>query len=264
MIVLLHPLLGDRTSLDLSRGAVMEEFGDAVRTIVPESRGHGASAGLANRRVSLTDLAADLLLVLDAEAVTTAHLIGHELGAAVAFELARRRPERVASLTLIDPPLWGVLLGDADLDARADAIAAGDAAHRAADLAYKELTDRALDAWLDPRRGSGWRDRLTRPQLGAIRRHGGALAATLTALESYSIVPADAQAIATPTMLVSTAGAPSLDRIIAERLSTYLPNARLAAMPPNQEGFTTSSGDLPRAVTLAVIQFLADILKIGR
>jgi pimeloyl-ACP methyl ester carboxylesterase len=230
-VVLLHPLLGDRGSLGALAAALAAPAGGGRRTIVPEARGHGASAGLANRRLTLTDLAADLLAVLAAEGVARAHLVGQGLGAATAFELARRRPERVASLTLIEPSLWGLLAGDPDPAARAEATAALDAARRAADLADKGQTDRALDAWLDPRWGRGWRESLPRPRLAALRRQAGALAGALTALAAYPLIPDDARALAVPTLLLHGTEAAPLDRLIAERLAALLPDARVAEIP---------------------------------
>lgn len=68
-----------------------------VRTIAPDLPGHGARA---DRTFELTD-AADLVLEdLTSRADGDAIVVGHSLGGYVALELARRAPERVASLVL--------------------------------------------------------------------------------------------------------------------------------------------------------------------
>src|SRR5262245_27446995 len=95
-VVLLHDLLADRSAWNPLRDALSPQY----RVIIPDARGHGASPTLANQWYTVSELAADLLAVLDAEAMPSAHLVGHGLGAATAFEVARRHPARVDSLTL--------------------------------------------------------------------------------------------------------------------------------------------------------------------
>ncbi|MGE3873413.1 MAG: acetoin dehydrogenase dihydrolipoyllysine-residue acetyltransferase subunit [Parvibaculaceae bacterium] len=51
----------------------------------------------------IADMAAAVLELFEALAVERAHLVGHSLGGAVALAIAKARPERVASLTLIAP-----------------------------------------------------------------------------------------------------------------------------------------------------------------
>jgi len=259
VVVLLHPLLGDRRSLAALGAALAEPGAPARRTIVPEARGHGASAGLAGRRLGLTDLAADLLAVLAAEGVGAAHLVGQGLGAAIAFEVARRRPERVRSLTLLEPPLWGLLAGDPDPTARAAAAAARATAETAADLADKGQTDRALDVLLDGAWGRDWRERLPRSRLAAVRRHAGALAGALTALAAYPLTPADAAAIAVPALVAHGADAVPLDRLVAERLVAALPGARLAVIPAPADPALPLAGPAAEAFTALAVRFLADV-----
>lgn len=244
-IVLLHPLLGDRASLSGLRDVLSASAGPSRRVIVPEARGHGASAGLANRRLSLTDLAADVLAVLDAEGIAGAHLAGEGLGGATAFELARRRPDRVRSLTMIAPPLWGLLAGDADPTARAAGDAAQRLARQAADLADRGQTDRALDLYLDDRLGPGWRERTERSRLGRLRRHAGALAAALTALDTYPLTPDDVRAIDLPAAVVPDPAAPTAERLVVNRLAALLPNVRLTA-PSGHPGVSTTAMDQQR------------------
>ncbi|MFI5621364.1 alpha/beta fold hydrolase [Streptomyces sp. NPDC051567] len=76
-----------------------------LRTIAPDQRGY--SDGARPREVDayrLEHLAADALGVLDALDVTTAHVVGHDWGAAVAWYLAARHPGRVRSLTALAIP----------------------------------------------------------------------------------------------------------------------------------------------------------------
>ncbi|HEU5433767.1 MAG TPA: alpha/beta fold hydrolase, partial [Thermomicrobiales bacterium] len=173
-VLALHDLLADRTGFAPLRAAL---FAAGFRVIAPDLRGHGASGALSGRPYPMVELTADALAVLDAADAPRAHVVGAGLGGAIALALAEAVPARVASLALLTPAIGGILAADADADAEARAAAAAvlAAAAEAAALANKGQTDRALDRWLDPPWGRGWRDRLPRARLGAIRRHAGAL-----------------------------------------------------------------------------------------
>ncbi|MGW0395378.1 alpha/beta fold hydrolase [Streptomyces sp. NPDC003042] len=76
-----------------------------LRTIAPDQRGYsdGARPGeVAAYRIE--HLAADALGILDALGITTAHVVGHDWGAAVAWYLAAHHPDRVRTLTALAIP----------------------------------------------------------------------------------------------------------------------------------------------------------------
>ncbi len=259
VVVLLHGLLGGRGELVAQRDALAAGY----RVVLPEARGHGASAALANQRYAVADMAAEILAILDAEEIARAHLVGHDLGGAAAFELTRTHPNRVRSLTLIEPALSVVLDDDADpaaVTARADARRADRAA---ADAAYKGLTDRSLDLYLDRRWGRGWRDWLSRPRLAAIRRHAGALAATLAALDAYTVDPAALAAMALPVLVVHGADAPSIVRLTCEHLAASVPHARLDTVPSGVEGDPPLSGEAGAALNATLLAFLVEVEGTG-
>ncbi|RKT54540.1 alpha/beta fold hydrolase [Saccharothrix australiensis] len=73
---------------------------EGLRTIAPNQRGYSAGArprDVADYRLPL--LAGDVLGLLDALGVESAHVVGHDWGAIVAWYLAARHPERVRTLT---------------------------------------------------------------------------------------------------------------------------------------------------------------------
>lgn len=72
-------------------------------------RGHGEA--VTRRRTGLDAWCADIAAVLDAEGGRPAVLVGHSLGAQVALQLARRAPQRVRALVLIDPVFRSALHG---------------------------------------------------------------------------------------------------------------------------------------------------------
>lgn len=66
-------------------------------------RGHGSSEW--SPPWSLEQHVADVLVTMDHLSLSRADLVGHSFGAAVAVHLARRAPERVGRLVLLDPAI---------------------------------------------------------------------------------------------------------------------------------------------------------------
>lgn len=95
-VVLVHGFGGDLTTWLFTQAALAESR-TAIALDLP---GHGGSSKDVGDG-SLATLAAALGEALDALEVERAHLVGHSLGGAVAIELARTQPARVASLVLI-------------------------------------------------------------------------------------------------------------------------------------------------------------------
>ncbi len=75
------------------------------RVIAPNQRGY--SAGARPERVDaykIEHLVADVVGLLDALGLPDAHLVGHDWGSAVAWQVAGRHPNRIRSLTAISVP----------------------------------------------------------------------------------------------------------------------------------------------------------------
>lgn len=255
-VVVLHDLLEGRAGWDVLRArAGMNRY----RLIMPDARGHGASAA-AGRRLPLADLVADVLAVLDGEGIAAAHLIGQGLGGATALALGEWHGERVRSLVLVEPTVPALLAEDAEAEARWAAGRAREGMRQAAGSAEKGLTDRALDAFFEPRLGAAWRETLPRARLGAIRRHAAALGPLLMGLEVYAPEPMALGAIAAPTLLLRRASAVPVDRWIGERLAALLPRARLATVPdPDDEG-DLLAGEAGASLVAETVAFLGWVM----
>lgn len=250
-VVSLHDLLADRV--------VWRPWAEALvpagyRLLLLDARGHGASAALSTRPYPPTELAADVLTVLEAEEIERAHFAGHGWGAATALTVARLDPGRVASLLLLEPDLPGLLGGDADPEARRAAQVAAAALGVAASAAGKGLTDRALDALLDHRLGRGWRDRLARPRLAAIRRNAGSLGAILGGMSGQEMAPDAMRELAVPALVVARGAASAPAALGADRLAAALPGAVPAVLLDAGEGDEPGLAD--PALLAAVLAFL--------
>ncbi|HLE45160.1 MAG TPA: alpha/beta hydrolase [Methylomirabilota bacterium] len=107
MLVLLHGLASNMTRWsELVATTGLRDSWDLLRL---DLRGYGTS--LHRGRLGLDLWCADLAAILEREQCPPAVVTGHCLGASVAVELARRRPERVAALVLIDPVVREALAG---------------------------------------------------------------------------------------------------------------------------------------------------------
>jgi pimeloyl-ACP methyl ester carboxylesterase len=76
-----------------------------LRTIAPDQRGYSPGARPADTKAyRLGECVADATAVLDALGVATAHVVGHDWGAAVGWALAAGHPDRVRTLTALSVP----------------------------------------------------------------------------------------------------------------------------------------------------------------
>ena len=155
-LVLLHGLTATRRYvLHGSRLLVREGH----RLVSYDARAHGESDP--GDGYEYSDLAADLVSVLDERDIEAAVLVGHSMGAATALRVALDRPERVTGLVQITPAYPGEpYLDDAAL-AYWDRLAAGLEADGADGFM------RAFDAPEDPR----WREPVLKFTRRRIERH---------------------------------------------------------------------------------------------
>ncbi|WP_308257736.1 alpha/beta fold hydrolase [Pseudonocardia lacus] len=88
-------------------GVASRLAGRGYRCVAPDQRGYSPGARPAGARAYVVDeLVADALAVLDDVAGPDgrAHVVGHDWGAAVAWALAGRHPDRLRSLTAVSVP----------------------------------------------------------------------------------------------------------------------------------------------------------------
>ena len=88
----------------------LQYFGQTMRVIAPDMRGHGMSDDPENLPYTMQGLVDDLELVLDRlEVQRPFHLLAHSFGGAISTEYALRRPEEVSGLVLIGVPTRFIL-----------------------------------------------------------------------------------------------------------------------------------------------------------
>ncbi|MFZ2174298.1 MAG: alpha/beta fold hydrolase [Rhodococcus sp. (in: high G+C Gram-positive bacteria)] len=105
--------------------AILNDSG--LRTYAPDQRGYSPGARPDGVDAYRTEhLVADVIGILDALDLGSAHLVGHDWGAIVAWVTAARHPDRVSSLTAVSVPHPGAfgwaLREDADQQERSSYI----------------------------------------------------------------------------------------------------------------------------------------------
>ncbi|PTR22994.1 pimeloyl-ACP methyl ester carboxylesterase [Rhodococcus sp. OK519] len=101
-VVLLHGFPQDSRSWDRLTPLLHAR---GLRTLAVDQRGYSPGARPRSRRAyRLSELAADIVALIDQHALRSVHVVGHDWGAAVAWTLAARRPDLVRTLTALSVP----------------------------------------------------------------------------------------------------------------------------------------------------------------
>lgn len=114
-VLLLHGFPQDATAWD----QIVTPLHDrGYRTLAPDLRGYSPGARPAGRRAyQRVELQRDSLALLDAAEVEHAHVVGHDFGGLLAWDLGANAPARVRSVTSLSTPhpaamAWAVRHGD--------------------------------------------------------------------------------------------------------------------------------------------------------
>ena len=132
---------------------LLEPLGERFRVVALDQRGHGLSRlpAVAEAMPGWELYGRDMLAVFDAlGAAPPVVLAGHSMGGAVSMMAAERRPDRIASLVLLDPVMptaeWvAKLLASPDLDARIEGLPIARGARRR--RAWFASKQEAIDAY---------------------------------------------------------------------------------------------------------------------
>jgi pimeloyl-ACP methyl ester carboxylesterase len=223
-----------------------QRLADRGRCIIYDRRGFGRSRppGLFET-VDLADHVDDAAALLDALAEGPAAVIGRSTGGQIALELARRVPEKVRALVLLEPALFTV---DTQAAAWAERLRHGVLQHAAVDPSSASETvirvalgDGAWESLPDD-----LKDLFTAASpavLAEVRGTGLDLSAQPLTLSSD-----DLAAIGQPALLVSSEDSPEALRRV---------NARLAEVMPQTEAVLVPGGHLIDPAHPSVLDFLA-------
>ncbi len=196
------------------------------QVVAVDLHGHGDSDPWPGQRaLTLADEAAAAVAALDSIAGPV-HVVGHSYGGAVALKLALTFPERVKSLTLIEPVSFHLLRerGEQDRALFMEIGRIGLAVSRAAGNGdYHAGLARFVDYWNQP---GAWAA-LPPVRQAQLTRQIGTVALNFWATMTDPMVARDLAAITAPTQVLSGEASTRVARRIAQLVAVSIPNARL-------------------------------------
>jgi pimeloyl-ACP methyl ester carboxylesterase len=219
----------------------------SFRLILRDLRGHnGSEARLpVDYNFETTELT-DLEAVLDAEGIERADLVAHSTGGAIAVAFARRHPERVRRLVLLEPTLLTLL---------PDSLRAEDRAARAAVIAQAEVGDPrgAARAFYDRALGAGWEARARPEMLAQMEAAAPVLAAHCRALLALDVTHEDVRRLAPSTLWVHGRRSSPVHAAISAHIGEIYPEAHRLAIEDAGHAMHLTR---PQIVNEAILQFL--------
>lgn len=241
--LLLSPGLGGSAAYWVPNlGALAERH----RVILYDHRGTGRSDRALQPALDVDDMADDALALLDGLGIERASLIGHAAGGVIGLAIALRRPERLASLVVIN----GFAVPDPHfircMETRLDLL------RHSGVVAFV----RAQPLFLYPARwiSENW-GRLQAEEAGHIAHFQGAanVEARIAALAAFDIAARLAE-IETPTLLIAAEDDMLVPDLCSEQLEQGLPHARIARMRGGHACNVTEAACFNRHV----LEFLGD------
>jgi pimeloyl-ACP methyl ester carboxylesterase len=198
------------------------------RVIAPDLPGYGRSERLEDGAPDLARVAGRLVPLID-YAGAPVHLVGHSFGGAVALKIALAMPERVKSLTLIEPAAFHLLRD-----------------RGAADRLHAEIMGVASDVRGFVREGDPWNGMARFVDFwhgpGAWGRSSDALRLALASSigqvdDDFAAIAAetdtldDLARIAAPTLAIMGLESPPVSMCVTELVAEAIPGARLELVP---------------------------------
>lgn len=207
------------------------------RTVfTPDLPGYGRAAFRDSARDDAATLAGDEAAVLrtlgsaNGLGASSFHLVGHSYGGAVAMKIALTQPQRVASLTLIEPVLFHLLpLAGSDEDMRLyrgilgvrdrlrGAVAAGWPAH-------------GMAAFVDFWNGQGSWDRAEAEQRQRLAAQARAVLRNFTACFGESWPVWELRRLTVPLLAISGTASPEVGRRLLDKLVDAAPDVTSARL----------------------------------
>jgi pimeloyl-ACP methyl ester carboxylesterase len=238
-VVLLHGLGSSSADWPEQRAALQARY----RVVAVDLPGHGRSP-LPARGLTVESMAADVAALLARLDEAPAHILGLSLGACVALRLALAAPERVRTLTLVNPFACVRLAGPADvarLFVRLLLLGVAPMPTMAAHVAGR------LFPW--PEQHALYEAAVT--SLAATPR--GVYVAAMRALARFD-ARGQVAAIRQPTLIVAGDRDTSVPLAAKTSLAAAIPGARLLVVPAS--GHATPH-DQPEVFNRALLEFLA-------
>ncbi|MBP2323771.1 3-oxoadipate enol-lactonase [Kibdelosporangium banguiense] len=210
-VLILSGSVGSNSDMWLAQ---REALADEYRVISYDHRGHGKSP-VPQGPYQISDLAGDVLALMDHLRIEKAHFCGVSLGGAVGMWLGRYHPHRVDQLVLACTSAWF-----------APKEAWGERAERVRAEGMEWIADLSLTRWLtkdfDRHEAAGLRAMIANTPADGY-------ASCCAALGDWDFV-AELPGIPTPTLIIAGADDPATPPEHARELAAGIPRSRVAVL----------------------------------
>ena len=210
--------------------SLCDRLGEEFRLIAPDQWGCGKSDPWTGRGAFTLAEEAAPILDLIYRVGKPVHLVGHSYGGGVALRVARKRPDMIRSLTLVEPSCFHLLRGGHALDrALFGEIAgvAGDVTEAVASGDYWGGMAHFVDYWNGP---GAWQGMPHAARMKLSQRLGKVVLDFRALFEEPASLAAYA-ALTMPTLILRGERSPGPSRRIVDLLVSAMPRARLARIP---------------------------------
>lgn len=224
-VLLLHPGFVARAFSPLFAEPDLEKY----RLIHYDRPGYGESSPV-QAPITFEQQADYAAAILDATDIPQAHIVGHSLGALVALQMAVRMPERVGSLSLLEPPL-AFAMREQDLQGMMGVMGQAFGQFGSGNL------QGAVDAWLDGAFGIGWQAVVEQSIPGALAQAykdgAAAFVAEAPAMQTWDFGPEQIKKITQPVLVAfhTDEQLPGVFQDPAELIAGLLPQTEMVVIP---------------------------------
>jgi 3-oxoadipate enol-lactonase / 4-carboxymuconolactone decarboxylase len=188
------------------------------RVLRYDTRGHGRSQ-VVDAPITIDDLAADLVGLLDGLGIARAHVVALSLGGMIGQALASRYPDRVASLTLMATSAY--MPSQQSWDERATLVRAqGTAA----------IVEATMGRWFTPGYPSQAPERVSPVREAFVAVDPVGYAVCCNAIGRMDLRPVIGQ-ISVPTLVIAGADDPATPVPMAEEIRSTIPGAEMIVLP---------------------------------
>ena len=225
-VVLVHGALGDQRQWDPIAAALAPRF----RTHAVSRRYHWPGPMPAAGERYTYELHRDDVLALLERQAGPVHLVGHSYGAGVVLLAALQAPDRVRSLTLIEPA-FGSLLPEAGVGLTEEKATRVSALSRVRELVGAEKHLEAAEAFIDwVQGGTGGFARLPEGARRGLHDNARTLGPTIAGSQP-DLSPASLRGLRMPSLVVIGEQTRGFYRLIGEVTAACIPSGRLAKLP---------------------------------
>lgn len=249
-LVLVHGTLGDYRSW----GMQMEAFSEKYRTISYSRRYHHPNECRGEESDYSAALHADDLAALIAGLeLDSAHVVGTSYGAYTSLLLAARHSERVRTVVLGDPPVFPLLDGHDEGEPLRDEFLAK-VWRPAGEMMQRGEIENGVRLFVDGVVEEGAFDRFPEEVRDLIMQNACEFEVETSSPDFWtSFTCEEAEAVTTPTLLLTGDESLRMFQIIVEELDRCLPNNESARVPDTTHEVTS---DNPEAYNEIVMRFL--------